>query len=383
MECMVEESQKRLNVEEIIASNVELIRRGWDRKIRFPQIKELFAAELICTFSHLNPNLPIDEIYGNFVLFNIAKRLGLKEDRIINAAYDNLHPGKDAPKGYRVQYVIANPKILEPDMVLSLQEELRYERDVIFKDGQNRIKSAPEQNISEFRARFDQIDQIYQKYAGKGDVPERIIAIRRDFFTLIDLEIIPEHPFSRRLTEKIARVLELLEKEGYPFWEMPVPVKKDRYLKHTFLLEGIDARRRRQPVRFEDGFFVFTYEEGKEKKISKSGIYDALRNMEVIPTMPLVILSLVTAPQIPHLGGRLWKKYTPAHLEAQCQWLNIKEKSDTLILSTGGAKPLIAYRHNEEFTGFPAIYMTYGPKLIKDALKKGLQLRTEFKRVVY
>lgn len=371
----------KAELEEIIEENAELIRKGRQREIKFPQIRRLFNAELICTFSHLTPNLPFDEIYSNFMLLKIIERAGLRRESVWNLAYDNYIPENDTPKAYTIQYGIVSPKILEPDIIPSLQNKLRYERDVLFKDGQNRVKSAPEQNIEKFRERFDQLDEIFQRHAGEGNVVERLLAIRREFFELIGLDVIPEQPCSKYLRTLAVDVLEILYKNGFPFWEMPVP--EDKYSKQTFLVEGIDAHRKRKPVRLKEGAFVFDYDAGKEKRIPKEEIFEALRAMEVIPTMPLVILTLVTAPQMSHLGGGVWKQYAPKHVEAQAQWLGIPERSDTLILATRGKTLLKAYRHNEEFIGFPVIYMTYGKEMIRRALEEGLQLRVEFKRVVY
>lgn len=371
----------KAELEEIIEENAELIRKGQQRKIEFPEIRALFKAEIICTFSHLTPNLPFDEIYSNFVLLKIIERLGLRRECVLNLAYDNYIPENDTPKAYTIQYGIVSPKILEPDIIPSLQNRLRYERDVLFKDGQNRVKSAPEQNIEKFRKRFDQLDEIFQRHAGEGNVVERLLAVRRDFFELIGLDVIPEQPCSKYLRTLAVDVLEMLHKKGLSFWEMPVP--EDKYSKQTFLVEGIDAHKKRKPVRFENGAFVFAYDTNKEKRIAKEEIFGAIRTMEAIPTMPLLILTLVTAPQMPHLGGGVWKQYAPRHVDAQAQWLGIPEKSDTLILGTGGKTLLKAYRHNEEFIGFPVVYMTYGKEMIRRALEEGLQLRVEFKRVVY
>jgi hypothetical protein len=384
-QAALETPTDRLDIEAVIERDVRILTEGAKRRsLRFPKLRRLFpGVELISTFSHLNANLPIDEIYGNYVLKRIAKRAGLTDAAILNVAYDNIHPGHDAPKGYRVQYVIVNPTILDPERVIHLQDELRYDPQAVIKDGQNRIKSAPEQNIEAFRTRFDEIDAIFQEHSGKGDVAQRILDIRRGFFRLIGLEIVPERAFSQALTRPLADVLEFLHCEGYPFWEMPVPAHRDRYLEYTFLVEGVDAQGSRQCARFEGGEFVFAYDSRGEKRIPAEGIFDALRNFEVVPTMPLVILATATAPQMPHLGGAVWKEYAPIHVDAQAEWLGIPERSDTLILSTEGYKPLVVYRHNQEFTGFPAVYLTYGREMILRALEEGLQMRVEFKRVVF
>ncbi|MBI1730085.1 hypothetical protein HY229_04730 [Candidatus Acetothermia bacterium] len=378
------EASGQIDIQSVIERNVQILQQGEDsRELRFPELRDFFSStKLISTFSHLNLNLAIDEVYGNYVFKKITSRVGIPDDQILNAAYDNLHPGHDAPKGHRIQYVIINPVVLDPERVIHLQKEFKYDPNAVIKDGQNRIKSAPEQNIEAFRERYDQIDSIYQKYSGSGDVAQRILNIRNDFLKLTGIEFVPEKSFSQALTRPLADVLEYLFKNGHPFWEMPVPEHRDRYIEYTYLVEGVDSEGRRKPARFENAQFIFEYN-SSEKHIPQDEIFDALRNYEVIPTMPLVILTTATAPQMPHLGGGVWKKYAAVHVDAQAEWLGIPEKSDTLILSTDGHKPLMTYRDNQDFTGFPAVYLTYGHEMIQKSLHEGLQYKVEFKRIVF
>jgi len=372
---------ERVDVQAIIEENARILRENRTRSRRFPHIYKLYDnAELISTFSHLTPNLPFDEVFGNFLLPKIADAAGIPRDRVINCAYDNYIPRTDTPKAYTVQFGIVNPKVLHPEIIPSLQEGFFYDPKELIKDGQNRIKSAPEENVEVFRARFDQIEAILEKYSGPGDTREKLLKIRQEFLALVGIDCIPEVAYSRALQPKTADILESLYKEGFPFWEMPVP--EEKYLKDTFLIEGIDAQKKRRHVRFEDGQFVFEYAPQREKRIPAEKIFDALRNFEVIPTMPLVILTTTTAPQIPHLGGGVWKNYAPKHVDAQAEWLGIPERSDTLILSTGGHVLLKTFRRNEEFIGFPTIYLTYGPGRIREALENGYFRRVEFKRRV-
>ncbi len=372
---------ERVDVQAIIEENARILRENRTRSRRFPQIYKLYDnAELISTFSHLTPNLPFDEVFGNFLLPKIADAAGIPRDRVINCAYDNYIPRTDTPKAHTIQLGIVNPKVLHPEIIPSLQEGFFYDPKELIKDGQNRIKSAPEENLEVFRARFDQIEAILEKYSGPGDTSEKLLKIRHEFLALLGIDFIPEVAYSRALQPKTADILEILYKEGFPFWEMPVP--EEKYLKDTFLIEGIDAQKRRRHVCFEDRHFVFEYAPQREKRIPAEKIFDALRNFEVIPTMPLVILTTTTAPQIPHLGGRVWKNYAPKHVDVQAEWLGIPERSDTLILSTGGHVLLKTFRRNEEFIGFPTIYLTYGPGRIREALENGYFRRVEFKRHV-
>lgn len=382
-ECqsLPQEVSDTVDVENLINQNIQALKAGRDRRVLFPEIREIFGpTRLISTFAHLTPNLPFDEVFSNYVLLQMTQRAGLHWAHVTNCAYDNYIPRKDTPKAFTVQFGIANPKIMEPDIIPSVQDRLNYDRSILFKDGQNRVRSAPEQKLEEFRARFDEVDSVYQKYSGEGNASEKILGIRREFFELIGYDFIPEVAYSLTLQPKTADVLEALYKKGFPFWEMPVP--EEKYWKDTFLVEGLDANKRRQHVRFENGEFVFPYDKNGDKSIPKEKIFDALRKLEVIPTMPLVILSLVTAPQIPHLGGSAWKQYAPVHTDVQAEWLGIPERSDTLILGTGGYKLLSTFRRNEEFIGFPTVYLTYGREIIRCALQDGWVMHIEFKRRV-
>ncbi len=370
-----------VDVQAIISENASVLRDNRDRSRRFPHIYALYNhTELISTFSHLTPNLPFDEVFGNYVLPKIADKAGLRRDSVINCAYDNYIPRTDTPKAYTVQFGIVNPKVLDPEIIPSLQDGFFYDPSVLVKDGQNRIKSAPEENLEAFRERFDHIEAILRKHSGPGDVSEKLLKIRQEFLALLGIDVIPEVAYSRVLQPKTADVLEALYREGFPFWEMPVP--EEKYIKDTFLIEGIDEKKKRRHVRFEGGHFVFEYAPTIEKRIRAEEIFDAMRRLEVIPTMPLVILATTTAPQIPHLGGGVWKSYAPKHVDAQAEWLGIPERSETLILSTGGHVLLKTFRRNEEFIGFPTIYLTYGPGRIREALENGYIRRVEFKRHV-
>lgn len=377
------EHESGLDIQGAIDRAVRAFEAGADRTIRFPDLRELYGeAQLVATFSHLNPNLAVDEVYGNYVLGHVARRLELSDGQIINAAYDNIHAGHDAPKGHRIQYVIVNVNVLDPEEVIHLQDGFFYDPEVVYKNGQNRIKSVPEQNIDAFRQRYDVIDEILQRHSGKGDTADRIAAIRHDFLRLLEVDVVPERPFSRVLTPILADILEALYEKGYPFWEMPVPSGRDRYVENTFLVEGVDSHRERRSVWLEGDYFV--HRDGQdERHIRKDHMFDALRNYEAVPTMPLVILATATAPQMPHLGGRDWIKYAPPHVDAQAEWLGIDERSETLILTTEGHQPLVTFRYNQEFTGFPAVYLTYGPEMIRRALEEGFQERVEFKRIVF
>jgi hypothetical protein len=377
----VEDVVDCIDVREIIRENAHLLREQRDLPRRFPYLKERYGAtEFICTFSHLTPNLPFDEVFGNYVLPKIVDQAGLRRDQVINCAYDNYIPRTDTPKAYTVQFGIVNPKVMQPDIIPSLQDGLFYDHAAFLKDGQNRVKSAPEENREAFRARFDQLDAIFQEHSGLGDVSERLLKIRQQCLGLLGIDIIPEVAYSRVLQRKTADILEKLYREGFPFWEMPVP--EEKYIKDTFMIEGIDAQKKRCHVRFENSRFVFQFSESQEKRIPVEEVFEAMRRFEVIPTMPLVILTTTTAPQIPHLGGGVWKQYAPKHVDAQAEWLGIDERSDTLILSTGGHALLRAFRRNEEFIGFPVVYLTYGADCMREALEKGLVMRVEFKRRV-
>lgn len=369
--------------EEILEDNLARFREGQARTVRFPNIRSHLNIELLSTFSHLTPNLPIDELWGNHILLRLSEALGLPRDKVLNVAYDNYIPRADTPKAYTLQFGIVSLRALDPLVIPNLQNRFVYDREKFFsEDGQNRVKSAPEQNIAAFRDRFDQLDAIFSDHAGEGDVVGRLLGLRHDLLGLVGFSFLEEYAYSRHLQPCTASILEMLEAEGFPFWEMPIPKCGRHYVEDTFLVEGIDERKQRVPVRFEKGLFHYDYNETETRALSSKEMYEAMRCHQVLPTMPLVILTLVSAPQMPHLGGRVWQDYAPCHVNLQAEWLGIEERSDTLILSTGGAKPLSAYRHNEEFIGFPILYLTYGPENIRKALAEGFQSRVEFKRQV-
>jgi len=380
--CVCPEKETE-TLNEIVERAADCFRRGQLRTVRFPAIRDHLGIDLLSTFSHLTPNLPVDEVWGNVVLLRLAKVLALDRKRVLNVAYDNYIPRSDTPKAFTLQFGIVSLKCLDPYVIPSLQERFVYEREKFFSDdGQNRMKSAPEENLEAFRQRFDELDAVYSRHAGEGDVVERLLGTRRDLLGLLGRDFLPESGYSQHVQSCTATILEMLEDEGYPFWEMPIPESARHYVEDTFLVEGIDEHKRRVPVRFEGGEFHYDYSASETRSLSSQELYEAMRRHEVIPTMPLVILTLVTAPQMPHLGGRVWQTYAPAHVDLQAEWLGIDERSDTLILSTGGQKVLSVYRQNQEFIGYPLIYLTYGPELILRAIEQGRHYRVEFKRQV-
>jgi len=145
------------------------------------------------------------------------------------------------------------------------------------------------------------------------------------------------------------------------------------------LLKGIDENRRRQNTHFNGSRFVFPYGESGgedfEKSLPVEKIYDAIRRMEVVPTLPVIILALASSSQIPTIAGKSWEKYGPEELRIQAQWLGIP----TPPLLTTEEPPLIALKGRwESLVSLYPIYMMLGREGIMEYITNGKILRLKY-----
>ncbi len=351
----------------------------------FPEIRELFGdIKLIASFSHSNPNLPVNEVYGNFFLDRLIEEAGIEPSSVMNIAYDNPLPSSDSPRGDRIQYSAVNPVIMEPDIPYSFQKDAVYQEGSVFKGGINILHSIPDENRGAFSERIDRVHKILKSSLspGGGGPSGKILQARREFLALTGIGKTREVPFSGPPTELCTGVLEKLCLKGYPFWEMELPREYEKYRSNTFFVEGIDRTGRRNPVKIRNGFFEFKDIDGV-RKIHRDDIFSALRSREVIPTMPLVVLGLSAGPGIPHLGGRVWPVYGRPIAGRLIKWLGLGVTSEDIIKTTGGLKSLGVYKKERSYYGFPLVYATFGRKEIRNRITSPSGKREELQRRVY
>lgn len=348
------------NVTQIVEQNRQIIEAVHDKKPKFPDIRKLVGADLITSFSHMNPNLPLDEIIGNVVLNEMAVNLGLRRERVFNNTYDMSLPADDRPSGYSLEIGNFRPKIILPMTPYFLQKGTRQKQvrmthaeSAVAKmlgssdgigDGANRLLGILDQFFSRLEAG-----------EGIGSIP----GLRQGFFDLLGVEHIPEVMTSSQLC-KVADVLEALEAHGMPFWESPIPegISKQRYLRAPKIGTERGNGFSYEQVSFNGGFFHI---DGAEPQggIHKSRIYDAIRNAEVVPTTAVLVLALTVVPEIPHMGGIFWSQYSEELLNVQGRWLGIKNPTE-LSLTTNPDKRFgsVELRQSELERGFINTYIS-------------------------
>ncbi len=354
--------------------------------VKFPEIRGLFHnIKIISSFSHSNINLPIDEIYGNLLLIKLREKANLKNSNFLNILYDNSIPEKDSPKGFKIEYGSTSPVVLSPGIPYSYQKMITYDEKTLFKNNNNILHSIPDENQRTFQKRIDRINKTIKEALQKNglNTVEKITAIRKEFFSLLKIDPIKENPFSKLPTALCARTLELLYQKGYPFWDITLPENYSKYKKQTYLIEGIDCNNLRTPVRFEKDYFIFKYSDTETKRINKNNIFSSLLKRETIPTMPLVIMCLMVAPQIIHIGGAFWPKYAKPIAYKLIKWLGVKSDVDDLLKSTKGLKPISIYKKSRFFYGFPLIYSVFGRKKILEHLDSLKPEEVELQRRVF
>lgn len=371
---------KRLdNIIKIFHSNKKI-------KVKFPEVREVFKnIKIITSFSHANINLPIDEINGNDFLNKLTEKLNLEKDEILNILYDNAIPFHDNPKGCRIQYGVVNPKFMKSKVPYAFQKEMKYNEQDILKNNQNVLYSIPDENQKIFQKRIETVNKIFSKEVNnqKLNIPDRITNIRKKFFELIDITQIHEVPFSKKPTGLVVKVLEILAKRGYPFWTINIPEKFRKYKSITCFMEGINEEGYRVPVKCENNHFKFQYNKFNKKIIHKYDIFNALKNRVIIPTMPFVILTLMVAPQIIHIGGGVWLNYCVEIAETIKKWLKIDIDITNYALSTGGLFSPYVYKKSQYYYGFPLIYSTFGKRILQDNINNSEILKVELQRRVF
>ncbi len=301
-----------------IRRNSELLEKAMGRKPKFPELREILQADLITSFSHMNPNLPLDEIVGNIILHGIAERLELDKRRIMNQAYDLSLPVNDRPHGHALSIGGFNIKFALPLVPYFMQNgnHLKEVRDAHIKSALGRLFSNG--NSIDIEAFSPIIRAFLDTSKREGAIPA-IIRIRQSFFKRLDADHIPEIPTSSQLS-RIADMLEALGKRGVNFWECPITdrISQQAHLRETKRQDGSAGR----VLRFDGTDFRV---EGSNKSISRLDIYKAMREKGVIPTIATLVFSLTVAPEIPHMGGIFWGRYAPELLKMQCRWLGIPD----------------------------------------------------------
>src|SRR3989338_37246 len=382
------ELQGRNYTEEIILNNGDLLGE-YNPKRHYPEIARTMGnPTLTATFSHLNPNPHIiDTVYNNYVFAEILRRAGVPNHAAINFAYDNLEPGTYKPAGHILGIYPPSPnlpelRLLYPEIPYSLQNNIRRLSETDIETVRKTLRASllnadingKRLNVEELKERTEDLIRAILEPTANAPV-DYIVRLRENLLNLIGIAHVPETPISS-YQSTIADILEILDKDyGKPFYNMPL----SQNLGSAGLLKGIDENRRRQNTHFNGSRFVFPYGESGgedfEKSLPVEKIYDAIRRMEVVPTLPVIILALASSSQIPTIAGKSWEKYGPEELRIQAQWLGIP----TPPLLTTEEPPLIALKGRwESLVSLYPIYMMLGREGIMEYITNGKILRLKY-----
>lgn len=344
----------------------EGVNMALDINPKFSDARDVFGeTRIITSFSHLNPNLPNDEVYGNRAICEMFARLDLDNRIVFNTAYDNAVAERDKPPGHKLQFGPINPVVMNPQLTYNRQRKIQsIPGDKIV----NVLPAFSRQDRRTAEERLDNLLSVIKRHQDSANsVTRSLLELRRGLLGLIhpDLKLIPEVEYSGMVANKTIHVLEILENNGYPFWEMPLDHSWEKVKSNeiTFLVRGINKKEQVCDVKFNGKSFTFLYDTNETKEIFVDDVYAALYNEELIPTVPVIVLGLVTAPQLIHIGGAQWKKYAPGLIELQANWLGIEEYRD-LALTTGGYEPYaVVNRYDLLLKGFFVNYLHFGNNL--------------------
>lgn len=406
----------RIPEAEIVRANVETAVRSFHATPRFPKLRDMFGdVRVITSFSHMDPDVPSWQLRGQRVLFEFAQGLSdagfvtlrgdpsvdhgavaFQSPQVINLAYDNGKPaslkGGDQP-GYHKIALGPFPTVLNGNQPYSVQKlsktiDFKHVRNVARADLEVGVSQATGSDDAVMTAqyRIEDVINLFRILQPKpnGERPAAVPAIRAlrsNIFAHLGIQHLSESTFSE-FSVTVADVLQTLDKVyGKPFYEMPL---SDEFAKGGHL-KGIDSKGVRVPVdiTMEIGCGntqhpVFSYRDSRTKEVivlKGDEIYDALRDRRVVPTVPVIILATVTAPQIAHMGGQHWFNYAPHEIYRQGEWLGLSgQEAGVLFLCTHGFDAFrIAYTDKE--TGetkvsknFSMGYVTIGAEGIRNAL---------------
>lgn len=336
-------------------------------RTKFSEIEDVFGpVSVITSFSHLNPNLPIDEVNGNLVVAEMMEKADLDKGAIMNIAYDNAVAEKDKPPGCKLQFGPVNPDVLLSNLPYSTQREIL---EVPFDQIYSRILPAFGRDSKKTaESRMESLISLLKRDLScrSSDAVPSLIGLRRDLLHLIspNTGFVPENYFSGAMTEKTIRVLEALDSYGFPFWDMPLGKEWEKVKGDiTYLLRGINKKGEICPVRFDGKLFSFSYSKEEVKEVSKDDVYYSLHHGELIPTVPVIVLGLVTAPGIVHIGGAQWRKYAPSLIESQAKWLGISEYQHLAVTTGGYEHCAVKNRSGALLKGIFANYLHCGNSL--------------------
>jgi hypothetical protein len=399
-------SQQRRSRNEIVDENATKLVHSLRAEPKFPEVRKIFGPIQIGTsFSHAVPDMRSMHVWGNIILKEVTRAAGLNHGDvgIVNFAYDNANPTmKDTERNVMPNYpgdhrlaVGEFPAILDANIPIAFQ---KLTRSINFKELKESTIRTFGLSSCELECRIDHIIELFrplQRYNrddARSPVPV-ILDIRERILQTLEVDHVKETSFSS-FRDRMVDALYLLDHlYAKPFYKMPLGNFED-----VGYLRGLSENGERSAVTIELNkdsiggempvFSFFDRKTGKKNVMKGDEVYDAMRQGKVIPTVPTIILAFVTGPQIAHMGGQDWKRYAPAYIPIQAEWLGLpKENSDSLILGTEGYKPYaVAYRDRKKdirlvSSHFSISYVTIGAEHLRGALRTDEYLEGEYGKI--
>ncbi len=325
-----------------------------------PKVREIWGGiSLMSTFSHLNPNLPSDELWGNVVLNTLAYRLGLARDSVLNTPYDDTIPDSDKPKGHSIQLLDQkHPVLMHKDLPYSNQPSiLPLAPDVLEHEKQMHPDYAV--NLEPTISRYNEI-----VLAPDVGVCEKIIDIRGCF---LDQVIGPDRvQETNHLISRVAMTLQALAEEGTFFYKMQFPRSKDQIASEDdgriSFVSYLDKQTSTRVRMFLEGdYFVCDY-----CSIHKDDIYGMMVERQVAPAIQTIILGMGVAQGIPHLGGIAFKEYAPAIVTDLAENLGVDPTG--IVLTTEGLEPFVRTHNGCNRRGAFVYFPEVGAETIREKL---------------
>ncbi len=420
-------ASNRVSRERIVEEAVGKIGANAASGSRFPSVRSAFGdIAFVGTVNHSNVTVTSWGMFASVVLAEVAAKAQLPDSRVFNVTMDSALPRFDTPPGHR-------PELGPERSSLAL---LDGDRPYGFQAG-SQPKTVNGREVREY---------LDETYLGRGAAPstiERIEGVARlfDFWNAGIREVgsavserLAEHgigstkgalkkvsvdermsagldlhalnmPGRELLAEfrgrqynffsqngtfaseipmtamfgRIADALQALEAEGYVFYKSPLSEEFEQ----TGHLKGLDRNNRRQPVSLEGSVFTFQ-DEGREVRVHADDVYNAIRNGLLIPTVPTFVLSLITAPEIPHLGGSSMKAYSPALIKAQAEWLGLDDPMgapERLFVTTNG-QAAFGVKFNESVV-YSAMsgYISHGSDEVMEAIRRDRYIEIDISQV--
>ena len=420
----------RMQRQELAEEAVNLIRKAQNATHCFVDVRKIWdGIGMIGSVNHLNPTVQGWNLYPSRLLKEIEESISSYGLTVLNMAHDLAIPHYDTPKGHIFDIIVSG---VEGHIDAKMHEQLKQLKEWAILDAEVPYGLQLTAVINPKTINIKTIKDLFEMYgASKPEEVRTLLALfevwskstkakSKEVRSTLHGKKIDTRPKSLRempleklrnngiigvtdgymrnliadfrhaqygiveddgvhfkretpttsLLPKIIEALKLLEGHGYPFYKSPL---EDTVFADTGHLSGVDGGGVRQKVTFENNYFQFS-DRGTTIKIQQKEIYAYMERKILVPTVPTLVLALITAPEIPHLGGSSMQDYAPRLIEVQSKWLGISDPEGAagrlLVSAQGQTLFSVRYEDNELSYSLPVAFLTLGRAAIMDAVRK-------------